>query len=99
MLKVVGGQTPPYQWTAEHAVLTDSIAVNKIGKRAPHPLEHASRFFLGSMEGVFDSCFGAADDPAFIRIVAIFPVVSTSSMVAPANIPSVRLTVPRFAPM
>src|SRR5438067_13090183 len=56
---------------AEEAVLTDSIAVNEIGKRTPHPLEHATRFFLGPMEGVFDSCLGAANDSAFF--VAIFP--------------------------
>src|SRR5947208_7268200 len=28
---------------AEQTVLTDSIAVNEIGKRTPHPLEHATR--------------------------------------------------------
>src|SRR6266480_476092 len=71
MLKVVGVNRP-YQWTAKQAVLTDSIAVNKIGKRTPHPLEHATRFFLGTMEGVPDSCLGAANDSAFARIVAIF---------------------------
>src|SRR5207248_9305514 len=56
---------------AEEAVLTDSIAVNEIGKRTPHPLEHATRFFLGPMEGMLDSCLGAANDSAFV--VAIFP--------------------------
>src|SRR5437867_1435566 len=56
----------PYQWTAEQAVLTDSIAVNEIGKRTLHPLEHAPRFFLGPMEGMLDSCLGAANDSAFV---------------------------------
>src|SRR5438874_3898526 len=51
---------------AEQTVLSDSIAVNEIGKRKLHPLEHAPRFFLGPMEGMLDSCLGAANDSAFV---------------------------------
>src|SRR6266446_9810038 len=50
-----------------------SIAVDEIGKRALHSIEHAPRLFLGALEGVLDARLGGANDSAFVRVAATFP--------------------------
>src|SRR5206468_1956143 len=47
------------------------LPVDEIGKRAPHSLEHASRFLLCPMKRVLDLPFDAAERAAFLVGVII----------------------------
>src|SRR5436190_13048579 len=62
----------PSNLNSKHRAL---LPVDKIGKRAFHSLKRASRFFLGSMEGVRDPRFDAANNAAFIfSVIIVFHV-------------------------